>query len=97
VPFLGPGVGEEDEDAVQRGFRQAVEQEAGIVDEEPDIGEPVRLDPAQQAGDAVEIGLDADQPDLGIGRRLPRQVLTAAEADLEPDRLAGWAEEVDRV
>src|SRR6185437_11516306 len=39
----------------------------------------------QALGDAVEIGLAADQPDIGVLLGLPHQMLAGAEADLEPD------------
>jgi hypothetical protein len=35
---------------------------------------------------AVDEGLAADQADLGMGCRLRREMLAAAEADLEPQR-----------
>ncbi len=85
VAFFRPGVGEQHENPLDGGSRQPLEEQAGVVDEEADVDELLRLDVAQEAGDAVEIGLDADQPDLGVGGGLPSQVLAAAEADLEPD------------
>jgi hypothetical protein len=40
----------------------------------------------EQARDAVDEDLGADQPDPGVGGRLGGEMLAAAEADLEPDR-----------
>jgi hypothetical protein len=39
----------------------------------------------EQAGDAVEKELRADEADPGMPRGLPGEMLAAAEADLEPD------------
>ena len=47
-------------------------------------------------GDAVHVGLAADQPDIGMLLGLPHQMLAGAEADLEPD-LARAAEQRRRI
>jgi hypothetical protein len=86
VAELGPGVGEEDEDPGDAGVGQGGEQEAGVVHQDADIGEPPLLDEGEEAGDAVEEGLDADQANLGVGLGLGGEVLAAAETDLEPER-----------
>jgi hypothetical protein len=39
---------------------------------------------AEQAGDAVDEDLGTDQADLGMGGGLGREMLAAAEADLQP-------------
>jgi hypothetical protein len=41
---------------------------------------------AEQAGDAVDEDLGTDQADLGMGGGLGREMLAAAEADLQPQR-----------
>jgi hypothetical protein len=86
VAGLRPGVREEQEDAVERGRRQHRQQQPGIVREDPDIADAAALEMVEQAGDAVDEDLGADQPDLGMSRRLGREMLAAAEADLQPDR-----------
>ena len=42
------------------------------------------FDRRQGLGDAVDEGLAADEPDVGMSLRLGDQMLAAAEADLEP-------------
>src|SRR5581483_2386708 len=43
------------------------------------------LDVRQALGDAVDVGLAADQPDIRMLLGLPDQMLAGTEADLEPD------------
>ena len=97
VAFFRPGIGEQHEDPLERRLGQAVEQQAGVVDEEADVLEILRFDLAQEARHAVEIGLDAEQPDVRVGRCLPGQVLATAEADFQPEAAAWRPEEGSRV
>src|SRR5580658_8270275 len=83
---LGPGVGEEDEDALDRGRRQCSDQQARIVDEQADIGQMPTLDLAEQFGDAVFEYLAADEADTAMPSGLNRKVLATAKADLQPNR-----------
>ena len=50
-------------------------------------GRAVVLQTAQEAGDALDEGLAADEADGGIGAHLMGEVLAGTEADLEPEVL----------
>ena len=93
VAEFGPGVGEEDEDAAQACRRKCRDQEPRVVDEEAHIVEPATLDFGEEPSDAVLEDLGADEGVLGMGRRLRREVLARAEADLEPELGEGTGEE----
>ena len=64
--------------------RKRFEQIAHIAVMDADIAEPLLLDERQQLGDAIDERLGADEIDFGMKRGLMRQMLAAAEADLEP-------------
>ena len=85
---LGPGIGEQHEDALEAGVGQGAQQQAGVVDHHAEIAEPRALGVREQARDAGDVGLAADQADLGVGRGLRGEMLAGAEADLEPQALA---------
>ena len=57
----------------------------GIARPNAHIGEMLALDLPEQRGHAVDVGLAADQADIGMGLGLGGEMLAAAEADLEPD------------
>ena len=84
---LAPGIGEQDEGAPQRGLAQRGQQQAGVVAEQADIGQPLGVDLRQQAGDAVDEGFAADETDIRMRARLGGQVLARAEADFQPGRM----------
>ena len=63
---------------------------------QPDVVDPGRLDRRQRLGDAVDERLAADEPERRIGLRDMRQMLAAAEADLEPERPAVGEERLER-
>ena len=63
--------------AAQLGERR--HQQAGVVGEHPDVADAGALDMRQAFGDAVEIGLAADQSDIGMLLGLPDQVLARAD------------------
>ena len=66
--------------------RQAIEQEPCVVgeDADPSAG-TVGLKMAQQARNALDEGLAADEPHVRIGAHLMGEVLAGTEADLEPE------------
>jgi hypothetical protein len=82
---LRPGVGKEDEDARERSCRKRGKNKPRIIDEEPDVAEPLPLDLGEQLDDAILEDLAADDPDTGMRCRLCGEMLAPAEADLEPD------------
>jgi hypothetical protein len=82
---LGPGVGEQHEDPLEGRGGQRPQQETGVIDHDPQIAKAPGLGQPEQARDPSDEGLAADQADLRMGRRLGREVLAAAEADLQPE------------
>ena len=97
VTELRPGIGKEDEDAGQHRLGQRRQEEARIVDEEPDIAELLPLDVGKQLDDAVLEDLAADKALARRRRGLRCQMLAGAEADLEGDRLGRRGERCGRV
>ena len=57
----------------------------GIAGEQPDVGDVVGFDLRQDLRHAVDIGLAADEPDIGKSLCLGDQMFAAAEPDLQPD------------
>src|SRR5277367_4776947 len=86
MALLWPGVGEEDEDAVDRDRRQRPDQQPRIVDEQADIGEMPTLDLAEEFGDAVFEYLTADEANFAMPFGLGCEMLASAKADLQPNR-----------
>jgi hypothetical protein len=97
---LGPRIGKKHEGARQRLCRQRRHDEAGIVGEQPHVGDARPLDMRQALRDAVDKGLAADQADGRMMLGLPHQMLAGAEAHFEPNafgrqRAAEEAREID--
>ena len=88
VARLGPGVGEENEDALEAGRRKGFEKYRHVRVENPDVGKAMALDEDQQVRHAVQPHLDADQRDLGMAFRLPGKMLAAAKPDFQPEPFA---------
>src|SRR5262245_55360924 len=61
---------------------------------QPDIGEALVLDAAQDLDDPVMERLAADDADCRVVPCLPEQMFAAAEADLQPDVGCGRCEEL---
>ena len=97
VTRLGPGIGKQDEDPVEAGGGQGVEQQARVVIQDADIAQSVPLDARQQVGDAFDKGLAAEKADLGIAQGLPGEMVARAEADLEPDLRDGGGKQRGRM
>ena len=85
VPRLGPGIGKEQEQAIEAGRRQARHEVARVAGVEAHVGQVKRIDVAKRAGHPVHERLGAEEEHVGPPRRLGRQVLAAAKADLQPD------------
>jgi hypothetical protein len=81
---FGPRVGKQDEHARQTVCRQDVQERPCVALENADVVEPVHVDLPQERGDAIHEVLGAEDPDVRVARRLPRQVLAAAKSDLQP-------------
>src|SRR5579883_266762 len=86
VPPLGPRVGKEQKSARKGGLGQDLEQQAGIVGEDPHITLFAFLQKGEQIRDTVEERLAADIAHIRVGGGLSGQMLAAAKADLEADR-----------
>src|SRR5215472_12903115 len=85
APFR-PGIGKQNEHAIDRGRRQRRDQQPRVVGKNPDVVEAPLLDLREKLDDPVLENLAADESDLGIPFGLLRQMLAAAEADLQPYR-----------
>jgi hypothetical protein len=70
-----------------------VRQKLGPVPvEDPDIAKTPLLDDGEKFRHAIDEGLAADEADIGVTLGLCREMLAAAEADLEPERARRRAE-----
>jgi hypothetical protein len=96
VAFLRPWIRKQEIDRGERPVADRRQEMANVVVEDPDVGKMVGLDRRQQLGDAIDEGLGADEADAGSGGRLGSEMLAAAEADLELDRLGRWIEQESR-
>src|SRR5215469_7742950 len=92
APFR-PGIGKQNEHAIDRGRRQRRDQQARVVSKDPDVVEAPLLDSREKLDDPVLEDLAADEPDLRMPFGLLRQMLAAAETDLQPDRSPRRAEQ----
>ncbi len=85
VPFFRPWIGKKGIDPADGSLGQTGKKLSRVIVENANVGQAFAFDPAQQAGNAIDEGLAADEPDVGTGPGLGRQVFPGAEADLEPD------------
>ncbi len=90
VTRLGPGVGEENEDAFETGRRKGFEKHPHVRVEDPDIGKAMAFDKIQQTRHAVQPNLRADQGDVGMAFCLPGKMLSAAKPDFQPEPFAAF-------
>jgi len=91
---LGPWIREQQERPGDGGFRQARQQETGVVIEDSNIRKSEPFDMAEQRGDPVNEHLRTDEADLGMAASLLSQMLAVAKADLQPHR--AWAVRKER-
>jgi hypothetical protein len=84
MPLLRPRIRKQDEDPAEAGIGECRQQEPRVVDQNADIGEVPALHLCQQFDHAVLEHLGAEKADVGMCGRLLRQMLSGAEADLEP-------------
>ncbi len=84
VPLLRLWIRKQEEDPAKAGIGECGQQEPCIVDENADVGELPTPHLCQQLDHAVLEDLGAEKADIGMCGRLLRQMLSGAEADLEP-------------
>ena len=90
VAALRPGVGEEDEDALQAGAAGSAATSAlASSGKTRTLPRPPSSTSASRLAMPFQVRLAADYRRVRAPCRLPRQVLAAAEADLEPQRRPG--------
>ena len=80
---FGPGVGEEDEAAVDLSVGEALHHLAGIIHVEANILEPGIFGLAERFGHAIDEGLAAKETCLWVERGLAGQVFAATKTDLK--------------
>ena len=85
MPRLRPGIGKQDEGAVDRLIRELRDQIARVAAAHLHVGQRLFIQRGQQLRHAIDEWLGADEADIWMTRRLPGQMLAAAETDLEPD------------
>ena len=82
---LRPWVGIQQEGAADTGVGERLQERAGVVGDNPNVREALTVDVAQQTGNPVQVGLAADQADIGMGPGLKRQMFASAKSDLQPN------------
>jgi len=87
MPPFWPRVGEQNEDAIDRGRRQPRDQQACIVGENPNVVEALALYSRQHLCDSVLEYLAPDKAYLAVMLGLSREMLTCAKTNLQPNRL----------
>jgi len=92
APFR-PGIRKQDEHAIDRGRQQRRDQQARVVGKDPNVAEAPLLDLREKLDDPVLENLAADEPGCRMPFGLLRQMLAAAEADLQPYRSPRGAEQ----
>jgi hypothetical protein len=92
LPAFWPGIREQDEDAIDCWPRKRCHDQARVIGKDPNIGEPPLLDLGEQLDYPVLEYFAADKPNLRMLLGQLREMLAAAETDLEPNRAAGVTE-----
>jgi hypothetical protein len=93
LPAFWPGIRKEDEYPADRGRRQGRYDQSRVIGKDPNVVEPTPLDLGEQLDYSVLEYFAADEPGLRMLRGPLREMLAAAEADLEPNRGACVPEE----
>ncbi len=81
----------------QRLRRRPSQQFGGIAREQPDVADVVGFDLRQDLRHAVDVGLAADEAEIGKGERFGDQMFAAAESDLEPDSVGRRVEQAGEI
>jgi hypothetical protein len=85
MPLFRPRIGKVDVNAGQRPARYPSDDVDGIGAHEPNVVEPVVVEPAQQCTDAWQMHLDADKIDMRVRSGDCGRCFAHAETDLEHD------------
>jgi hypothetical protein len=89
---FGPGVGKKDKYPGNARVRQPGKKKSGVITEYSDIGKIALVHLGQQSRHAIEVGLATDNPDIGVGPRLPCQMFASTKSYLEPIGVIGGKE-----
>ena len=84
VPALGPGVREQEEHAADRRGSQCVEEQTGVVCQDPGPRAVLDREMGKQCGDATDKGLTPQKPGVRVGTGQGGQVLATPETDFQP-------------
>ena len=91
---LRPRIGKENESLRQARGRKGAKKGADVVGVEADVAQSTLLDGRECFDDTVFERFTTDQADIRIGARLMDQVLSTAEAYLQPDFGDGGGKEL---
>ncbi len=97
MTLLGPRIGKQNEDSGETRSGQALQQEARIVHEDPDISDAVRVECLDQLGDTVEKRLAPDKPGFWVLPCLFEQVLPCAKPNFQPNSRPSAVEQNRRI
>ncbi len=81
---FGPWVGKQDKNPRDARVRQPGKKKSGVITEYSNIGKIALVHIGQQPRHAIEVGLATDDPNIGVGTRLPRQMFASTKSDLQP-------------
>src|SRR5215471_17852262 len=92
APFR-PRIGKQNEHSIDRSRRQRCDQQPPVIGKNPNVVEAPRLDLREKLDDPILENLAADEPGCWMPFGLLRQMLAAAETDLQPYRSPRRAEQ----
>ncbi len=85
VAGFWPGVREQDKGAVETVIRQSRQRLSRVIVKNPEIGDLLALQPADELDDPRLKNLAADDSNRRVSQRLPGSMLTAAKSNLQPN------------
>ena len=84
VPAFRPGIRKQQEYLPDRGWRQGIQQETGIVREDARAGTVLYRQPGEKGRYPVDERFTSEESHVRVGLRLRGQVFAAPEPDFEP-------------
>ena len=97
VTRFRPRIGKQDERASKRIFGEPLDEKPRVISIEPDILQIAIPDTRQELDHPVHKRFAADYTRARVGGSLPREMLTAAESDFQPDIFHPGSERGTRV